>query len=125
MTSPTARHPAITTRNLPAMLIKSTLAGGVILFLWQFISCGLLPLRRSVLHAFRDEGAVAAALTSNAPVSGMYILPLANMSGASEQAKAATEKRAAEGPIVFAAIRLGGVRPFSFGLTVQFVTQLV
>lgn len=108
------------------MLIKSTLFGGVILFAWQFLSWGVLPLRKAVLQSFSDEDSMSAAIRANASAPGIYILPLVrDMSGASDQAKAAAEKRAAEGPIVFASVRLGPVRPFAFGLTAQFLTQLV
>jgi hypothetical protein len=41
-----------------------------------------------------------------------------------EQAKAA-EKRALQGPLVFASIRIGGMKPMGFYLVVQFITQLV
>lgn len=127
MTSPaTARQEAKASHNHLLMLVKSTLAGGVILFVWQFISWGVIPWRSSLLHSFREQGSAAASIASNAVESGMYVLPMAHdMSGASEQSKGETERLAREGPIVFAAVRLSGVRPFGFGLTVQFLTQIV
>jgi hypothetical protein len=108
------------------MFIKSTLAGGAILFAWQFISWSLLPFRNAVLQSFRDESAVAASVVANAPRSGVYVLPLSRdmSSEPPEQAKAA-EKRALQGPLVFASIRIGGMKPMGFYLVVQFITQLV
>jgi hypothetical protein len=126
MTSSPAVNNATTSKIHVPTLIKSAIVGGLILFVWQFISWSFIPWRSSLMHPFSDEGVVASTITSNAPAPGMYILPLArDMSGGSAQDKAAAEKRAAEGPIVFAAVRLGPVRPFAFGLTAQFLTQVV
>ena len=127
MSSTIARTPEATrTVNRVPMFIKSTLAAGAILFAWQFISWSLLPFRNAVLQSFRDESAVAASVVANAPRSGVYVLPLSRdmSSEPPEQAKAA-EKRALQGPLVFASIRIGGMKPMGFYLVVQFITQLV
>lgn len=59
---------------------KSALAavlGGLVLFLWGFVSWAILPWHESVAHKFSDEAAVAQALKANAPEQGVYYLPFA------------------------------------------------
>lgn len=59
---------------------KSALAavlGGLVLFLWGFVSWAVLPWHESVAHKFDDEVAVAQVLKANAPEQGVYYLPFA------------------------------------------------
>ena len=59
---------------------KSSLAvvlGGLVLFLWGFVSWAILPWHENVAHKFSDEGAVAQVLKANAPEQGVYYLPFA------------------------------------------------
>ncbi len=51
--------------------------GGLVLFLWGFVSWAILPWHENVAHKFSDEAAVAQVLKANAPEQGIYYLPFA------------------------------------------------
>jgi hypothetical protein len=59
--------------------------GGVVMFAWFMISWMALPWHKADLMSFKDEKAVAAALTANAPESGTYVLPYTNMGQAAQK----------------------------------------
>lgn len=49
--------------------------GGVVLFVWGFISWVILPWHMNVANQFADEAAVSEVLKANSPASGIYYLP--------------------------------------------------
>jgi hypothetical protein len=53
-------------------LVTATIVGGVVLFLWGFITHSLLPQPMSY---FKDEMAVVQVLRANAAVNGIYFGP--------------------------------------------------
>ena len=114
-------------RPVFAMLVKSSLAGGLILFAWQFISWSVLPLRNNVLQNFRDERAVTSMVVENAPESGIYLLPLGRAPGAPNAAEihAAAQQQMQSGPMVFASVRLGPMKPMWLFLSLQLLTQIL
>ncbi|MBI3611192.1 MAG: hypothetical protein HY204_10910 [Nitrospirae bacterium] len=57
--------------------LLAVVLGGVVLFLWGFISWAVLPWHDMVANKFSDEAAVAQVLKANAPVQGIYYLPYA------------------------------------------------
>lgn len=90
--------------------------GGLVLFVWGMISYMVLPWHTAVLNKFTDEAAVAQALTANAPLSGMYILPNPHKHepGMTEEQRQAAEddgmRRMMSGPFTFASVALHGAR---------------
>ncbi len=54
-----------------------SVAAGVVLFVWGFISWALLPWHNMVAHKFTDETTVSQVLKTNAPQQGVYYLPFA------------------------------------------------
>lgn len=52
-----------------------SLIAGVVLFMWGFVSHGVLPWYGLAYQEFADEAAIAAALQDNAPNRGIYYLP--------------------------------------------------
>lgn len=52
-----------------------SVAGGVVLFVWGFVSWAVLPWHNMVANKFTDEAAVSQALKANAPQQGVYFLP--------------------------------------------------
>jgi hypothetical protein len=104
-------------------LIKGGLLGGITLFVWGAVSWVVLPWQNLTLNKFTNEDAVVAAITANAPKPGVYFLPNARLEpGMTEAEKKAvyeaTQKRMAEGPVVFASIRLKGAPSMApFALT--------
>lgn len=67
-----------------AKLIKGALLGGLIIWAWFALSWHVIPWHSDSLMGFKDEKAVATALTKAAPDSGVYVLPFTNM-GKDEQ----------------------------------------
>lgn len=55
--------------------ILATVVGGVILFIWGFISWAVLPWHSDVANKFSNEEFVAEFLKANAPRPGIYYIP--------------------------------------------------
>lgn len=93
--------------------IKAAILGGIILFIWSYISWMLLPWHNTTLHQFQDSNAVMQAIQTNAPQSGVYLLPsMQSMESA---------------PLfVFASVKLGATSAnMTQNLIISFVTYLV
>jgi hypothetical protein len=107
------------------------LLGGLVLFAWGAFSYMVLPWHAMTLNKFKDEGAVARALTANAGDSGMYLLPNPHRQdpGLPEsQRKAAEEgdmKRMMEGPFMFASVSLPGTREMGPALLFNVIGNIV
>ncbi len=54
-------------------MFLSSLIGGVIAFVWGFISWVIIPWHTATISHFQDTAAVSAALAQNAPTDGVYI----------------------------------------------------
>ena len=52
-----------------------SVAAGVVLFVWGFISWVILPWHNMVANQFTDEAALSQMLKANAPTPGVYYLP--------------------------------------------------
>jgi hypothetical protein len=84
-------------------LLLSSVLGGLVAFVWGFISWTVLPWHKTL--AFRDDAEVGAVLRKNAPEHGIYLLP-----GERSRDQAAMKKwqeDAAAGPFMFAVVRAG------------------
>lgn len=53
----------------------AAIVGGIVIFVWSFISHMLLPLGEMGFSALPNEPAVLAALKDSVPRSGLYIFP--------------------------------------------------
>jgi hypothetical protein len=110
-------------RKLLAAIVRALIA-----FFWSFITWGLTPIHEGWIMRFKDEAAVGQVLQANALESGIYGYPLAKPSPGmtAEQKKAliaSADQEAKEGPIVFAAVRVGGFPSFGRALVFQFLGQ--
>nr|NGX45764.1 hypothetical protein [Chlamydiota bacterium] len=56
-------------------LIKCSIVGGVVVFIWYMISWLVLPWHTATLDTFENESAVVSALLANAPKDGIYVIP--------------------------------------------------
>lgn len=54
-----------------------SVVGGVVLFVWGFLSWAVLPWHNWVANKFADEAAISQALKANSPRQGVYYLPFA------------------------------------------------
>ncbi|HZS48714.1 MAG TPA: hypothetical protein VFC63_26820 [Blastocatellia bacterium] len=111
-------------------LIKGTVLGGLVLFVWSAISWMVLPWRTWTMHGFSDEKTITQAIKTSVPQNGIYLLPAEQDTSAMspEQKKAAEENmmnQMMNGPMIFASVRLGPMRPFGLSLGIQVLGQMV
>jgi len=62
-----------------------SLLGGVVMFIWGFISWAILPWHMTTANKFTDEAAVSQVLKENAPRKGIYFLPFSEADHGPEQ----------------------------------------
>jgi hypothetical protein len=110
-------------------LVLGTILGGLVAFIWSFISWELLPWHEKALQSFHNEDEVSAVIASHITKSGSYILPGApSQEGlTSEQKKAAQDiamQKWQKGPVMFAAIRSAGFGSFPARLIIQMLYQM-
>ena len=105
--------------------ILATILGGIVLFVWSAIAWTAIPWPGEPLRSFANEAAVEAAITANATQPGNYILPNPHRPGLTTEQTGALADKMMRGPMMFAAIRLGPMRPFPVLLGLAFVMYLV
>jgi hypothetical protein len=59
-------------------ITKVGVIGGIILFLWSFLSWTILPWHHTTTHQFINESQVATVLKDNAHKKGIYLIPFAD-----------------------------------------------
>ena len=106
-------------------LFLGAVLGGLTLFVWGAISHMVLPTSEWVLHGFANEEAVKEAVVANTPRSGVYFLPYVDTAGMSGEQQQATMERATQGPVIFAAVRLGPTSGFGTLLLIQLLIEMV
>ncbi len=109
-------------------MLKCAVLGGLVVFLWGFVSWMVLPWHQMTMKKFQDERDVADAIQENTLESGVYMLPNCfsydkGMSkGDMEKAKMETKEMMQKGPIVYAIVKKEGMAPSMMG---QFITGLI
>lgn len=105
-----------------------SLVGGVIVFLWCWVSWMLLPWHCVVLKKFSDEKSVSHVIQSNAFESGVYVLPNMYAYDDSTPSDEMEEgmKMMQSGPMMFASVQIQGMeqktaRPFIISLILQII----
>lgn len=93
-------------------LLKAAVCGGIIAFVWCWLSWTVLPIHNCCIHSFTHPGKVASVVKDNAPASGMYVLPYTF--GYNENSSHEDMKRAIammdNGPFMFAAVLPNGMQ---------------
>jgi hypothetical protein len=82
-------------------LVLGTLLGGLTALVWSNISWELIGWHEKSLRTFQNDKEVAAVVSSHTAEDGTYLMPYGNSKEAQE--------RMGRGPIVFAAVRRGGM----------------
>lgn len=101
-------------------ILKASILGGIVLFIWSAISWMALPWHMTTIHGFTDEKAVATVIQSNATQSGMYMLPAMQQNGTLKNPDLA------KGPMVFTAVRLQGMQAsMAIPMIISFITQVI
>jgi hypothetical protein len=111
-------------------LIKGSILGGIVLFIWSAISWMALPWHNATLNRFANEDSVAELLKTSTSERGIYIYPgEADTLGMSpdEQKKAqqATWDKMKMGPIVFMSINPRGSESMGKFMAVGLLTQII
>jgi len=100
-------------------LVKCAIVGGLILFVWGWISWAVLPWQKIQILKFRDEQKVAKAIMDNAAESGLYVLPnTLNLHKDSLEMEIAKENMR-QGPFIFTSVCKDGRNPNMFPLVVK------
>lgn len=100
---------------------QCTVLGGLIVFVWGIISWLVLPWHSYSVERFNDEAQVASVILNNAPTNGIYVLPnvygnkIAGTTQEVNQELVISDEIMHNGPHMFAAIRLQGKNPYSYG----------
>lgn len=56
-------------------MIRCSLIGGIIVFLWMMICWMVLPMHQTMIHKFTEQAEVASCITKYAPSDGVYVVP--------------------------------------------------
>lgn len=56
-------------------LIRCSIVGGVIVFLWMMVVWMILPMHKSLINVMGNEGDVTSAILEGAPQDGVYVIP--------------------------------------------------
>ena len=56
-------------------LLRGTILGGLMAFLWSSVSWELFGWHEKPVHSFQNEDEVARVIESHAAESGVYLLP--------------------------------------------------
>lgn len=67
-------------------LIRCSLIGGIVVFLWIMLAWMVLPMHRMMMNKFAEPTEVASTITKYAPNDGIYVIPSMD-AGAAEEAK--------------------------------------
>jgi hypothetical protein len=110
-------------------LILGTILGGLAAFVWSSISWELIGWHEKTMVAFHNEDEVSAVIASHAGQDGTYLLPsMPSTAGMTPEQKRATLDAAMQkiqaGPILVAAVRLGGFGSYTRGLIVQLLSMM-
>jgi hypothetical protein len=106
-------------------LVLGAVLGGLTLFVWGAVSHMALPTSEWVLHRFSNEDAVKESIVANTPRSGVYFLPYVDTEGMNEEQQQAAMDRATQGPVIFAAVRLGPTSSFPALLLNQLLIEIL
>ncbi len=104
-------------------LIKGSLLGGIIFFIWIMISWMVLPWHCQFMKTFKNETAVANTLMENTENDGIYLLP--NLCDKNVDLEERTQSMK-KGPVIFASIQRYGsnidsIAPYVTSLIIQFI----
>jgi hypothetical protein len=111
-------------------ILLGGLLGGIVLFVWGFVSWAVLPWHEATLNVVSNEDAVLGAIAANATKRGIYLIPGApDTTGLSDEEAERREqeamKKMGEGPFVFAAVTPGRSPGMGAALAGSFVIQFV
>lgn len=103
-------------------LLKGTILGAIIVFVWMMVSWMVIPWHCSSLNKFLSEDQVASVIIENTEHNGIYMLPNQCNNGDSTKKAESMQK----GPIVFASVQRYGLDVYSVvPYIISFIIQLI
>lgn len=107
-------------------VLLSGIIGGVVIFIWSFISHMLLPLGEAGIKTLPNEDAVIAALRDNVKAPSIYLFPGFMSSGMTEAQQAEYNQKREQGPVGFLVYQPGG-SPIMFPqrLMIELITNII
>ncbi|MBM4166028.1 MAG: hypothetical protein FJ218_03805 [Ignavibacteria bacterium] len=85
--------------------------GGLVFFLWGFISWRVIGLHDGVMHPLPNGDSLSVTLRGNIPARGVYVYPL-HAEANTDVAQKEVEDKYRRGPLVFMAFSPNGADPF-------------
>ena len=116
---------------MSARFILAGVLAGVAMFMWGAISHMMLPWHEATMNTFRDEDLVAEVLMKEAPVSGIYVAPMAGMLDegitAEEQESRMNEAwdKGAKGPNIFMSFHREGKDGMAMPMILDFAVLVL
>ena len=109
-------------------VIKGTIVGGIIAFIWGAVSWMVLPWHMNTMEHFKSDSSIQTTILRNAPKSGVYVIP--NPHEFKKDAEEAGDGKIKASPkeriVMFAAIDIDAKNPMSpMTYIYSFLTQLV
>lgn len=100
-------------------LIRCSIVGGVIVFLWFMISWMVFPMHKMSMHKFTNESEVTSCILRSAPKDGIYVIPFME-----EQKTAQTQE--ADQPFIFVNIARGiDFKDMTRPMVISIITQVI
>jgi len=95
-------------------IIKGAIIGGIIVFVWGFVSWMYLPWHTNMFKHFTNEEFVSAAVKENMTKDGMYMIPSLPKNLENDEAYSRQEQLMQKGPFIFGTFVKDGVSPMSW-----------
>ena len=98
-------------------LIRCSIVGGIIVYLWFMISWMILPLHKMSMNTFSNPSEVTSCILRSAPKDGIYVIPKWDQ----DQEK---EKRASE-PLIFVNVVRVADKNMTRSMVIGLITDLI
>jgi len=92
-------------------LLIGGILGGVLLFIWGFLSWAVLPIHKSSIRQLPSEGVVIAALQSTVQLKGVYFFPAMPENKTDPAVQQQWEEKYRRGPVGMIFINPEGQNP--------------
>jgi hypothetical protein len=90
-------------------IVLGGIVGGIVIFVWGFISHMLLPIGEMGVHKLPDEDAVISTVRTTIKEPGFYLFPAVDMSGkVTESEQQAMQEKLKQGPVGVVIVRPQG-----------------
>jgi hypothetical protein len=107
-------------------ILLSGVAGGIVIFVWSFISHMLLPLGEAGIKTLPNENAIIDAMRDNIKESSIYLFPSFMGSDMTAAQQEAYNKKREQGPVGFLVYHSeGAALTFPKRLVIELITNII